>query len=109
MNPDVKAKWVQALRSGKYKQGRGSLREHDAYCCLGVLCDIHAKETGGHWDTRGEYLDCGGILPVSVRCWAGLESRDPEVGGYYSGHCLSTHNDNGRPFPEIADLIEAHL
>lgn len=38
-------KWVKALRSGKYKQGNGSLIEEDEhgnkkYCCLGVLGEI---------------------------------------------------------------------
>lgn len=105
MNHEIKAKWVAALRSGEYKQGRGSLRERDAYCCLGVLCDIHARETGCRWGDRNEYLDCSGILPVLVRDWAGLRLRDPEVDRY----CLSAQNDNGASFPEIADLIEAHL
>jgi hypothetical protein len=38
-------KWVQALRSGKYRQGSGTLRRwvdgtETAYCCLGVACDV---------------------------------------------------------------------
>jgi len=38
MNPDEKAKWVAALRSGQYKQCRTS-QLYDGkggYCCLGV-------------------------------------------------------------------------
>jgi len=37
-----KRKWVKALRSGKYDQGRGKLYragEND-YCCLGVACVV---------------------------------------------------------------------
>ena len=39
MNPDEKAKWVAALRSGQYKQGRDALFniEQNSFCCLGVL------------------------------------------------------------------------
>lgn len=34
----VKDKWLKALRSGKYKQGQGMLRDDEGgYCCLGVL------------------------------------------------------------------------
>jgi len=37
-------KWVKALESGKYKQGKGQLVqtvfEEKEYCCLGVLCDV---------------------------------------------------------------------
>jgi len=42
---DVK-KWVEALRSGEYEQGKGILCMDDEisgdwkYCCLGVACDI---------------------------------------------------------------------
>ena len=49
MDAQTKAKWVEALRSGKYKQGRGQLRLGDTYCCLGVLCDI----MGTGWTTVG--------------------------------------------------------
>lgn len=39
MPKELKAKWVKALRSGKYKQGRGRLYnpETASFCCLGVL------------------------------------------------------------------------
>jgi hypothetical protein len=45
MDPDVKQRWVQALRSGEFVQGTGALRTPlpeggFAYCCLGVLCEI---------------------------------------------------------------------
>jgi hypothetical protein len=40
MNPKIKQKWIKALRSRKYKQGRGRLRMGDKYCCLGVLMAI---------------------------------------------------------------------
>lgn len=45
-------KWSDALRSGKYKQGRGRLLSYKPkeyapasrrYCCLGVLCDLYAQ------------------------------------------------------------------
>jgi hypothetical protein len=51
MNPEVKEKWVAALRSGKYVKTRRALHrivESDdvpaGYCCLGVLCDLAAQE-----------------------------------------------------------------
>lgn len=35
-------KWLDALRSGDYKQGQYQLYNdlNDTYCCLGVLCDV---------------------------------------------------------------------
>lgn len=38
-------KWLNALESGEYQQGRGKLRTKDnKFCCLGVLCDLAVKE-----------------------------------------------------------------
>jgi hypothetical protein len=47
MDAQKKAKWVEALRSGKYNQGMGRLRSGDRYCCMGVLCDVVID---GKWD-----------------------------------------------------------
>ena len=44
MNPQVKEKWVNALRSGEYSQCDGKLRSADGFCCLGVLCDLYSQE-----------------------------------------------------------------
>jgi hypothetical protein len=55
MNPDVKAKWVAALRSGEYKQGPEWLQgESGCFCCLGVLCDILDPEGWHGTKHRGE-------------------------------------------------------
>jgi hypothetical protein len=52
VDPDLKAKFVAALRSGRYRQGRSQLRGgDDCFCALGVLFDVG----GCHW-IRGE--DC---------------------------------------------------
>lgn len=41
MDPEVKVKWVEALRSGQFKQGEGYLKTRDGCnCCLGVLAEI---------------------------------------------------------------------
>ena len=43
MKKEIADKWVEALRSGKYKQGKSALKKDDSFCCLGVLCDIIGK------------------------------------------------------------------
>lgn len=56
MNPELKAKWVAALRSGEFKQGEEALasKENDGSytnCCIGVLgivCGITQEELIGH-------------------------------------------------------------
>jgi len=40
MNPEIKQKWIVALRSGEYNQGKGYLCINNKYCCLGVLSEI---------------------------------------------------------------------
>lgn len=47
-----KNKWIKALRSGKYKQGNGSLynKKDDSYCCLGLgaaICGISLESLEG--------------------------------------------------------------
>lgn len=42
MPKKLKARWLKALRSGKYKQGKGSLYDPNTktFCCLGVLSHV---------------------------------------------------------------------
>lgn len=56
MYAQLKQRWIEALRSGDYEQGKGYLRvgEYDQfgneryrYCCLGVLCNLIRPEG---WD-----------------------------------------------------------
>lgn len=60
----LKDKWVTALRSGEYTQGRGGLRINDTFCCLGVLCDLidPTKWTSYTNNHRLHYLYDGGAL-----------------------------------------------
>lgn len=126
-NKEVIRKWVDALRSGKYKQGKGYLHKDDCFCCLGVLCDLAEKEglishavsdrTG--WDGYQESITYEGVwdfLPKKVQTWAGLESNHPNITykvkdrddetEYEVTDGVSELNDNGFSFTEIADLLE---
>jgi hypothetical protein len=119
MNPEIKLKWIEALRSGKYKQGMDKLHGNSGeFCCLGVLCDLHAAATDGEWGTviweDFEYDGQTTSLPKSVIQWAGLpediDSNGPVVIAK-DGRPTSLFilNDRGITFPQIADLIEANL
>ena len=115
MNERVKKLWVEALRSGEYRQGVGMLRDkHGRYCCLGVLCDLHAKDTGGGWGKKSDvfcvppqdsYLWCTGKLPHEVARWAGIM----EFGQVRGQDDLVSKNDNGATFSDIALIIEQDL
>lgn len=113
LNPEVKARWVAALRSGEYTQGKGMLREADnCMCCLGVLCDLYDKDGWGKL-----FNGFSGSPPMEVREWAGFpvapyedDSRPtPDVTIAGRVEALYTHNDQGATFAEIADAIEQQL
>jgi hypothetical protein len=100
--------WLDALRSGDYKQGIAALRwgrhtEAQEYCCLGVLCDV--LDPGG-WDlpdTAGRSPFAGRVtdLPEEVRVRVGLSHVQMTV--------LIEMNDGGRgsrDFFGIANAIE---
>lgn len=127
MNPTVKAKWTAALRSGEFKQGKQVLCSFSHaegtqnYCCLGVLCELHRRETGeGDW-AGSRYKpswgdDSAALLPIAVAAWAGLVNGDgpdndpfleSELGQRYTA---TNWNDNhSARFPYIADLIDRSL
>jgi hypothetical protein len=120
INPEVKAKWVAALRSGEYKQCKGRLHSPDGgFCCLGVLSDIAVKHGIGEWRHIGRgicFISDSSLdevmLPEAVSEWAGFGYPE-RMGGRVSvdnaSDCLAAHNDAGRTFAEIADAIEEQL
>ncbi len=119
MDKIIKAKWVAALRSGVYVQGRNALRKGNSFCCLGVLCDIYAAETNkGHWDdvlfVTGEeenpVVDMD-VLPFEVWKWAGISSANPYLTDPNRGKDreLAAINDDGADFESIATIIETEL
>lgn len=111
MPKDMLAKWLEALRSGEYKQARESLCDGKGYCCLGVL----QKVVDGRVETQ-EYFggQFAGALPT--KDWLkknqvvflsddGTPTETPALPAL--GMAASEANDNGRSFAEIADAIEA--
>lgn len=114
MNQEIKQKWVAALRSGEYQQGTDQLRRDNNFCCLGVLCDLHSKETNNEWEVNSYYGKLG-FLPGNVMSWAGLkyEYGDEvinETGDGFKHRSLSQLNDSLKfSFTQIADIIEKQL
>jgi hypothetical protein len=118
MNPEIKARWVAALRSGEYQQTQGVLQNSEGFCCLGVLCDLYAKEHGMHlWTVRDMGANDGDDEEPndSVRTWAGLIDRNPYIlmdGEDRPRHVAAFNDGVGmqpKTFAEIADAIEAQL
>lgn len=116
MDPAVKRKWVEALRSGKYPQSRDFLQNRQGYCCLGVLCELAVKagvaqkvdlKTAGLTSYDRETK----VLPQSVCTWAGLDPNENSPDVWFAGEftSLAYLNDTGTPFPRIAEVIEKSL
>ena len=87
----LKARWVKALRSGKYKQARSVLFNGQAYCCLGVLDVLLGVPKEKIEDNDGIAGGCQKVLPHKIR------------------EELANMNDEGGRFTTIANYIEKNL
>jgi len=101
--------WIEALRSGKFKQGRGTLYKDGKHCCLGVAYDVLV-----HGDWVDDEYDRWCIPHIGN---SGYDERD-ELPGYIRRklgispdrmQTLISMNDNGHSFNEIADWIEENM
>jgi hypothetical protein len=114
MNPEIKAQWLGALRSGEYKQSKGYLRKvNDTFCCIGVLTDLAVKagviEEGklvSYSESCYEYAGNTGDTPAPVCEWSGLDQHTNRDVNVYLMEMNDTHDKN---FNEIADWIEENL
>lgn len=131
MKKDVAKLWIKALRSGKYKQGKWTLRNHNnSFCCLGVLCDIYNTERkkskkktltvtkvnnlfDGKCYKYGSYA-C--YLPPAVKKWAGIKTKNGQFNDVKNGewYTLSGLNDGdfgrgSKSFDKIAAIINANI
>lgn len=132
MNEAIRARWLAALRSGDYAQGRELLARRASpdgawtFCCLGVLCELavtdgvvgcsEVDEAAAYDGAEDEeYLEpnrryYGGydtVLPPAVVRWAGLPSDNPVVDGVdlasrNDGREYATVDDGARALPAVA-------
>lgn len=91
-------KWIKALRSGKYKQGRNRLatlnedKAKTGYCCLGLACEVNKLHYNGD----------DGLLSLAHKRALGLIT----CSGDYGHRTLVDDNDTARrTFKKIADMI----
>lgn len=118
MNPEWKAKWVAALRSGEYQQSQRALKTENGYCCLGVLCDVVRKEQDeGEWkENEGKQffviadVSDYSLPPMPVMHLVDLQTDDPRITLNGETNDISLWNDDyGITFTELADAIEEQL
>lgn len=115
MDPELKTKWLEALRGSKYKQAREALKDSCGFCCLGVLCDIVDpngwkeniwRRNDDMHDDDDDIVYSDGELGRIMRQYVRISDTDETI--------LISMNDgtNGNKlhsFIEIADYIEKHL
>lgn len=109
MNKEIKARWIAALRSGKYHQTDSWLNAHDGMCCLGVLCDLlHPEE----WDSGCDVRSIRGenqLPPAEIMREVGLPPGARGDDPVTVVNKLAEMNDDGATFVQIADFIEKTL
>lgn len=113
--------WASALMSGGYEQGKTYLKAYvgdvgkavPQFCCLGVACELYANDVGvravnpvitheGKWpveyDAPGDSYFHSTFLPKALTDWLGLSHKSEAL--------LAKMNDDGIPFPIIAQALE---
>lgn len=118
MPKEMKQRWVDALRSGKYRQAQGALEKDGGYCCLGVLQMVVDGEVETAPNCRGGRQPAD--LPSNTWCernkiehdgWQ-VEADDIEdsYGHIESYSDLPELNDESPlTFKDIADIIEQQV
>ena len=111
-------KWIEALKSGTYKQSTLKLKSEKGYCCLGVACEIDERVTwksARRFGTDEAFVYNGspsaGKLPGGYHGKLGLHSSGGHVEDINASlssdhHSLVDLNDSGYyNFDRIADII----
>lgn len=102
---EIKNKWLEALRSGNYKQCTGYLHKGEGYCCLGVLEDI----LGAEWELAPGSANTV-YRPVGTQSiYMTSYSFDDSLNSIDIINQAAIMNDNGKSFSQIASYLEAEL
>lgn len=119
--------WVADLRANKDLQGRRRLHiisptGEERFCCLGRACIVYMQVTGIELETMHNeepgfgtvvyYENEAALLPTKVKEWLGLKNaagifNDDDSAIPVTARALTTQNDRGRSFEDIATLIES--
>ncbi len=110
IDPAFKARWVEALRSGRYVRGQTVLHQTakeeggaDKLCCLGVACVVEKIPAVRHDDTyQYTFGDSVGHRFTPVDGWMGLTREAIH-------HLVDMNDGTGADFPTIATWIEENL
>lgn len=95
--------WIDALRSGVYKQTKQCLQDGRGFCCLGVACDIFVskKQLSREGKLIGLHPSAQNYSPEWIR------SIDKDFKNKSGVALVSLNDDENFSFDEIADLLQA--
>jgi hypothetical protein len=105
-------KWIDALRSGTFNQGRGKLRSNrNRYCCLGVACELLPKKFNIKWvKEKGALLYGLDInksetdyyrLPEEILDYIGIDN-------FSETQLIRMNDEEKKSFTKIADFLETN-
>ena len=109
MNKELKKKWVEALRSGDYKQTKGYLQVTDpglciypvGFCCLGVLCEVANYP---YMRNSDQFLPSGLQEEQGLGMLVRYDSCET-----IASHVMKMNDVGNNSFSDIADWIEANV
>lgn len=113
--------WIEALRSGRFRQGQGELKqilaEGTLHCCLGVACEaalengvvmqITEKDLTEKMGVKHISVRFGGTfgdLPDAVRTWLGTVYTNPMI--TTEVNAVAANDRLLWSFDQIADELE---
>jgi hypothetical protein len=101
MDKTIKAKWIAALRSGKFKQTTTgflqftpSKKKASQYCCLGVLMCVQ-----GTTPRKAMPFVNSSVVPTEFSAGLSVEAQKD----------LARRNDAGNSFASLANYIEQFI
>ncbi len=110
MDRKLRNKWVKALRSGKYKQGKEHLRQENdkgksVYCCLGVLIEV----AGGDCDDDAYAFDNATLAADFEKKIDLAKNQTEDLAHYNDGDREDGSLVKSWSFKRIATWIEKNL
>lgn len=111
MNERIKRRWVEALRSGRFRKRRGGLADHmGRHCAMGVLAEVLIEDG----EIPGFERDGNGYRYVGVfgRMTTGLDAPVLEIVGLtekQQSEVIGWNDLTDNSLAEIADRVEAQL
>lgn len=100
--------WIDALRSGDYKQTKETLEDSMGYCCLGVACKVLVPED----KLKLDQIVLGGIMygqfpehQPNAPKW--LKEINSDFGHKFDRQLIDLNDEDKLSFEQIADALEA--